>query len=186
MSFWELALIAFGLSMDALAVAVCKGLASEKPSYRSCIITGLYFGIFQALMPLTGYLLAQGFSGSISAVDHWIAFVLLTVIGLKMLFDMRSPNPAHNSSFTPSVMLPLAIATSIDALTIGAGFAFLQINILHALLLIGSVTFILSALGVRLGALVGLRFRSRAELLGGMILIAMGAKILLEHLNSIS
>lgn len=185
MSLWELAFIAFGLSMDALAVAVCKGLASEKPSYRSCVITGLYFGVFQALMPLTGYLLAQGFSGSISTVDHWIAFLLLTAIGVKMLFDMRSPHPVHNSSFAPSIMFPLAIATSIDALTIGAGFAFLQINILPALLIIGFVTFILSALGVRLGALAGLRFRSRAELLGGIILIAMGVKILIEHLNSI-
>ena len=185
MSFWELAFIAVGLSMDALAVSVCKGLAAERVSFRSCVASGMYFGLFQALMPLTGYLLGQGFSDEITAVDHWIAFLLLTVIGLKMLYDARSPHPAHNSSFSPQIMLPLAVATSIDALAIGVGFAFLQVSILHALLIIGIVTFALSALGVWLGGMAGIRFRSRAELLGGAILIVMGLKILTEHLRNL-
>ena len=178
----ELFVISIGLSMDALAVSICKGLSAEKITFRHCALTGLYFGVFQALMPLTGYLLGSGFSDRISPVDHWIAFLLLTVLGVKMMLDARRTEDRLDASFSPRSMLPLALATSIDALAVGAGFALMNIPILPAVSLIGAVTFLLSALGVRLGSLFGNRFRAPSQLAGGLILLFMGFKILIEHL----
>lgn len=182
MSFCELALIAIGLSMDAFAVAICKGLAVKTITPRVYIVSGLYFGLFQALMPLIGYSMGRSLSEEIAALDHWIAFLLLAVIALKMLYDARKAQPLQNDSFSPRVMLPLALATSIDALALGVGFAFLHVNLFQMVAVIGSVTFILSAIGIRIGAIAGIRFRSKAELLGGIILFLMGIKILAEHL----
>jgi putative Mn2+ efflux pump MntP len=183
MSIWELFIIAVGLSMDAFAVSVCKGLSvpALRPSHS--LICGAYFGGFQALMPLLGWLLGVRFQGMITSVDHWIAFALLTVIGAKMIQESRQEGETVDGSFAVRAMLPLAVATSIDALAVGVTFAFLQVDILWAVVLIGATTFVLSAVGVRIGAVFGARFQSKAELLGGVILILMGLKILLEHLG---
>ena len=183
MNLIELMIVSVGLSMDALAVAVCKGLACRKVSFRQCMLTGLYFGFFQALMPLTGFLLGSGFSDRITETDHWIAFLLLSVIGFKMLLDARGADDRLDSSFSLRAMLPLAVATSIDALAMGAGFAFLNLSILPTVSLIGAITFVLSSSGVRLGSLFGSRFRAAAQLTGGLILLFMGTKILIDHLN---
>ncbi len=184
MSFWEICVIAVGLSMDALAVSICKGLSVRHAGLRHCAVTGLYFGGFQALMPLTGYLLGRQFEGAINRFDHWIAFVLLCIIGINMVRESRSREPEECSAdFSIKAMLPLAVATSIDALAVGVTFAFLQVNILYAIILIGSTTFILSFLGVKVGHILGMKYKSRAELLGGLVLVFMGIKILVEHLG---
>lgn len=182
MNLIGLIIISIGLSMDAVAVSICKGLACEKIPLRHCALTGLYFGSFQALMPLTGYWLGSGFSDRITAVDHWIACILLTVIGARMLLDAKRADDALSASFSPSAMLPPAIATSIDALAVGAGFAFLDVQILPVVSLIGAVTFLLSCMGARIGSYFGSRFRSPAQISGGIILIFMGLKILISHL----
>lgn len=182
MDLWELFVIAVGLSMDAFAVSVCKGLSVSSVRPAHSLTCGLYFGGFQALMPLLGWLLGVQFQSVISNVDHWIAFVLLGIIGIDMVKDSREEK-CVDSSFSLRAMLPLALATSIDALAIGVTFAFLQVNILPAVLFIGLTTFVLSAAGVRMGAVFGSRFRSKAELAGGVILIFMGLEILLEHLG---
>ncbi len=188
MGFTELLLIAIGLSMDAAAVSICKGLATEKVSIGNMLIAGLWFGSFQALMPLIGYLLGSGFSSMIESVDHWIAFVLLAFIGGNMIREALGSDEEGGESacYSPSAMLPLAIATSIDALAVGISFAFLSVDIIPAVLAIGACTFILSAIGVRLGAVFGDRFKKKAEILGGVILILIGLKILLEHLGIIA
>lgn len=182
MNLIELFLIAVGLSMDALAVSVCKGLAASEVRTPHCLLTGALFGLFQAAMPLIGYRLGEGFSDQITAVDHWIAFFLLLVIGIKMLADARRGDDLLDASFSFRALLPLSVATSIDAMAVGVGFAFLKIRILPAVLLIGSITFVLSSLGVRMGSLLGSRFRKAAEAAGGIILILLGAKILADHL----
>ena len=183
MSLWELFVIAVGLSMDAFAVSVCKGLSvpTLRPAHN--LLCGLYFGGFQALMPLLGWLLGVRFQGLIASVDHWIAFGLLGIIGVNMIREAREEDECLDASFTFRAMLPLAVATSIDALAVGVTFAFLKVDILPAVLFIGVTTFALSALGVKVGAVFGARFRAKAELAGGVILILMGAKILLEHLG---
>ncbi len=183
MGFGELFIIAVGLSMDACAVAVCKGLSVERLRPQHAIITGLYFGFFQTLMPLIGYLLGTRFQAMITQVDHWIAFVLLALIGGNMIRESRSKAEKLNASFSPKVMLPLAVATSIDALAVGITFAFLQVDLVPALLLIGCTTFVISLIGVKIGHVFGSRYKSKAELLGGIILILMGLKILLENLG---
>lgn len=183
MNFFELFAIAFGLSMDALAVSICKGLAAGQLKARSCILTGLYFGSFQALMPLTGYLLGSGFSDPVKEADHWIVFLLLSVIGGKMILDALRGDDRLDASFSFRAMLPLSVATSIDALAVGAGFALLRIDILFVSVVIGMITMLLCASGVKLGNLFGSRFRAPAQLTGGLILILMGIKTLLEHLN---
>lgn len=183
MSLFELFLMAVGLAMDAFAVSVCKGLSVGRVRPRHMISCGVYFGAFQALMPLIGYLLGVRFQGLIESLDHWIAFVLLGVIGMNMMREARGPgNDAPDASFGPRAMLPLAVATSIDALAVGVTLAFLRVNIAPAVCLIGAVTFCLSAAGAGLGGRLGLRWKSRAELAGGLILTLMGTKILLEHL----
>ncbi len=181
----ELFIIAVGLSMDAFAVSICKGLSVKgrlRPGHA--LITGLYFGGFQALMPLLGYVLGANFQSLIVSVDHWIAFGLLTLIGVNMIRESRSQEEeAMEDSFSPGVMLPLAVATSIDALAIGVTFAYLQVDIGRAAAMIGTTTFALSAAGVAAGRLAGGRLKGGAELLGGLVLVCMGIKILTEHLG---
>ena len=183
MQIWELAAIAVGLSMDAFAVAVCKGLSTKRVGRRECGVVGLYFGGFQAFMPLLGYLLGSRFRVWIESVDHWIAFILLAGIGLNMIRESRGEAEKVDASLSVKAMVPLAIATSIDALAVGISFAFLNVQIVPAVLLIGAITFALSAAGVKLGNAFGIRYKSKAELLGGVVLIVMGLKILLEHLG---
>lgn len=184
MSLIELFLIAVGLSMDAFAVAVCKGLAMPKMSWKGAAIVGLYFGGFQALMPFLGYLLGAGFKDAISAYDHWVAFILLALIGGNMIRESREDEEESlDASLSFRSMVLLAIATSIDALAVGVTFAFLDVEILPAVSFIGVTTFLLSAVGVKVGNVFGTRYESRAELAGGVILILLGFKILLEHLG---
>ena len=183
MSIIELFLIACGLSMDAMAASVCKGLSTQRMDWKKAVLTGIWFGGFQALMPAAGYLLGAQFEGRIAAFDHWIAFSLLSIIGLSMIREGKFPSEEKaDASVSMKSMLPMAVATSIDALAVGVTFAFLQAELIPAAALIGGTTFVLSVLGVRLGAIFGSRCRSRAEIAGGIILIVMGAKILLEHL----
>lgn len=187
MSFWELTIIAVGLSMDAFAVAVCKGMAMKKPSVKNALIVGLWFGAFQAGMPLLGYFVGSLFAENIKAFDHWIAFILLSIIGIEMITNAFSKEEKKESpSLGIKTMLVMSIATSIDALAIGVGFAFLQVNIYLSIAIIGIITFILSILGVKLGSIFGVKYKNKAELIGGIILILIGIKILLEHLNVIN
>lgn len=183
MTLIELFIIAVGLSMDAMAVAICKGLSVQKLRGSHAVITGLYFGGFQALMPLIGYLLGRQFESYITNVDHWIAFALLSLIGANMIKESLGEVEKVNASFSPRAMLPMAVATSIDALAMGVTFAFLKVSIAAAVSFIGIITFSLSALGVWIGHIFGAKFKSKAELAGGVVLILMGLKILLEHLG---
>lgn len=184
MGILELFLIAVGLSMDAFAVSVCKGLALKKPSLKNTLIVGAWFGGFQALMPLIGYFLGSAFEQYIVSIDHWIAFILLAIIGIGMIRESRSEEECPTSSLGFKIMLTMAVATSIDALAVGITFGLLpDVNIFSAVVLIGVVTFVLSAIGVKAGSIFGAKYRSRAELAGGVILIIIGAKILLEHLG---
>ncbi len=182
MQLYELLIIAVSLAMDAFAVSICKGLSTGGPRLKHCLICGLYFGGFQGLMPLAGWLLGVRFQEMIVAVDHWIAFGLLGIIGFNMVREaLGGEEERMDNSFTPRAMLPLAVATSIDALAVGVTFAFLKVDIIWAVSLIGVITFALSAAGVKVGAIFGGKFRSKAELAGGAVLILMGLKILLEH-----
>ena len=176
-------MLAVGLSMDAFAVSVCKGLALRRVGAKECLTAGVWFGAFQALMPLLGFFLGATFADKITAVDHWIAFALLGLIGANMIRESFGEAEGMNSAMTPAAMLPLAVATSIDALAVGVTFALLTIRIIPAVATIGVITCALSALGVKLGSIFGARWRSRAELAGGIILILLGTKILLEHLG---
>ena len=171
--------------MDAFAVSVCKGLALQRVSWKECCIAGAWFGGFQALMPLLGYLLGTQFEQFVTSVDHWIAFVLLGIIGGNMIREALSKDEDKlDGSLAFKTMLLLAIATSIDALAVGITFAFLPgTRIVPAVALIGTITFAFSAAGIRLGSVVGLRFKRKAEFAGGGILILLGTKILLEHLG---
>lgn len=183
MALWELMAIAVGLSMDAFAVAICKGLSMKKRNYTRALITAAFFGGFQAAMPLAGYLLGVQFQQYITAFDHWVAFVLLLLIGAKMLHESREMCHIPDDKFCLKNLSLLAVATSIDALAVGVSFAFLEVEIIPAVTLIGVTTFVLSFLGVGIGNTFGFRFKSRAEAAGGIILIAMGFKILLSHLG---
>ena len=183
MSLAELFLIAVGLSMDAFAVSVCKGLSMPKLNKKHAVIIGLYFGGFQALMPLIGYFLGSHFKDAITSFDHWIAFILLVIIGGNMVKESREKDEDElDASIDVKTMLVLAIATSIDALAVGVTFAFLQVQIVPAVSFIGVTTFCLSVIGVAVGHYFGMKYKSRAELAGGIILILMGCKILIEHL----
>lgn len=183
MGLSELFILAIGLSMDAFAVAICKGLSLKKINLANATWVGLWFGVFQALMPLIGYILGTQFSDKIQAVDHWIAFILLGLIGANMLKEALSKEEEHTDScLTPKAMLPLAIATSIDALAVGVTFAFLEVRIVPAVSFIGVTTFILSSIGVKIGNIFGVKYKSKAEIVGGVILIVLGIKILIEHL----
>ena len=183
MSLAELFLIAVGLSMDAFAVSVCKGLSMPKLNKKHAVIIGLYFGGFQALMPLIGYYLGSHFKDAITSFDHWIAFILLVIIGGNMVKESREKDEDEmDDSVDVKTMIILAIATSIDALAVGVTFAFLQVQIVAAVSFIGITTFCLSVIGVAVGHYFGMKYKSRAELAGGIILILMGCKILIEHL----
>ena len=183
MGFIELLLIAVGLSMDAFAVSICKGLSVQKvkPKHAACV--ALYFGGFQALMPLIGYFLGSSLKTLIEAYDHWIAFVLLALIGANMIREAFSEEETQNDSFSFRTMFMMAIATSIDALAVGITFAFLVERIVPAVCLIGVITFLFSAAGVKLGNVFGTKYKSKAEFAGGVILILLGTKILLDHLG---
>ncbi len=186
MHFAELFLIGVGLSMDAFAVSICKGLSVQRLRLKHALLAGLYFGGFQALMPLIGWLLGYRFETMIRSVDHWVAFVLLGVIGANMIKESFGDAEELSDDFGLRTMLLLAVATSIDALAVGVTFAFLEVKILPAAALIGVTTFALSALGIWIGHIFGVRFKAKAERLGGVILILIGTKILLEHLGIIS
>ena len=197
MSLIELFILAVGLSMDAFAVAICKGLSLRKVSLKECTKVGLYFGGFQAGMPLIGYFLGVQFKDYITSIDHWIAFILLSFIGINMIREAMNKdedesivNLAEAAVGEEEVnelgfknMVMLAIATSIDALAVGVTFAFLQVDIVPAVLFIGIVTFALSAIGVKIGNVFGIKYKSKAEAAGGIILILIGLKILFEHLG---
>lgn len=184
MGLIELFLIAVGLSMDAFAVSVCKGLAMPKCTFKKAAIVGLWFGGFQALMPAIGYILGAQFQESIASIDHWIAFVLLALIGGNMIHEaLDNDEEEADASLDVKPMFLLAVATSIDALAIGITFAFLKVNIIPAVCFIGIVTFIISFAGVKIGNVFGARYKNKAEIVGGVILILLGLKILLEHLG---
>ncbi|HIZ65679.1 MAG TPA: manganese efflux pump MntP family protein [Candidatus Blautia pullicola] len=176
--------LAVGLAMDAFAVSICKGLAQQKLSLKHMLIAGLWFGGFQALMPTLGYFLGSQFRDKITAIDHWIAFILLGFIGVNMIREsLDKGDVCPVGGMGVKEMFPLAVATSIDALAVGITFAFLKVNILVAAGLIGIVTFVISGIGVRVGNIFGSKYKSRAELAGGIILVLLGLKILLEHLE---
>ena len=184
MGLIELFLIAVGLSMDAFAVSVCKGLAMPKCTFKKAAIVGLWFGGFQALMPAIGYILGAQFQEAIASIDHWIAFVLLALIGGNMIHEaLDNDEEEADASLDVKTMFLLAVATSIDALAIGITFAFLKVNIIPAVCFIGIVTFIISFAGVKVGNVFGARYKNKAEIVGGIILILLGLKILLEHLG---
>ena len=210
MSFIELFLLAVGLSMDAFAVSICAGLGMTKITIKKALTVGLYFGVFQAVMPLIGYLTASFFAEKIVSYDHWIAFALLCFLGVRMIFssfkkegcadrecppdkvcgDRSCESGEHHArketSVKPKDMLPLAVATSIDALAVGVSFAFLKVRLVPAISFIGIMTFVLSMLGVKIGNVFGSKYKSKAELAGGVILVLIGMKILFEHLGIIS
>lgn len=188
MSFLDIFLIGVALSMDAFAVSVCKGLSVKKAGVKHVLTVGVYFGGFQALMPLLGFLLGYKFESFITNIDHWIAFVLLAIIGGNMIREAlgKDEDDKENDDFSFRAMLPLAVATSIDALAVGISFAFLGVDIVTAALLIGATTFVLSGAGIFVGNIFGSKYKSKAELAGGIVLILIGAKILLEHLGIIS
>ncbi len=184
MSLFTLFVTAVGLSMDAFAVSICKGLAMKKLSWKKALIIGLWFGGFQALMPSVGYLLGSRFEKYVTSIDHWIAFVLLALIGINMIREALSGEEENaNDSVDFKTMLLLAIATSIDALAVGVTYAFLQVRIVPAVSFIGIITFSLSIIGVKIGNVFGLKYKTKAEIAGGLILLLMGTKILLEHLG---
>jgi putative Mn2+ efflux pump MntP len=184
MNIFSLIALAVGLSMDAFAVAICKGLSIQQINLKKMAVVGAYFGIFQGVMPLIGYCLGRSFSHIIESYDHWVAFALLAFIGGKMIKESFAKDGAEgDASLRPAAMLILAIATSIDALAVGITLAFLHVNILQAVLLIGCTTFLLSAAGVKIGNIFGCKYKSKAELLGGAILILIGINLLLEHLG---
>ncbi|MBQ9428865.1 MAG: manganese efflux pump [Clostridia bacterium] len=184
MGYIELVLIAFSLSADAFGVSVCKGLSVQKLKFSQAIVTGLWFGGFQALMPAIGYFVGSRFQSYIENFDHWIAFGLLVIIGVNMIREASETAEAQSASFGVRAMFPLAIATSIDALAAGVAFAMEDgFNVAVAVSLIGMITFILSALGVYVGKAFGARYKAAAERVGGIVLCALGLKILLEHLG---
>ncbi len=183
MSLTELFILAAGVSMDAFAVAICKGLSIKQLNWRHAALVGLYFGGFQAAMPLIGYLLGSHFKEAIASFDHWIAFILLAAIGFSMIREACSKEEEElDSSLGFQTMSILALATSIDALAVGVTLSFLRVEIVPAVSFIGIITFLLSAVGVKIGHTFGIRYKARAEFCGGIILILMGLKILIEHL----
>lgn len=182
MSLVELFLIGISLSMDAFAVSICKGLSVGEIKPKHMLLAGAWFGGFQALMPLIGFFLGSTFEQYVTNYDHWVAFALLAVIGGSMIKESRDKDSDQNSSFAFMTMLVLAVATSIDALAVGITFAFLKVNIIVAVSIIGITTFACSAAGIKIGSVFGIKYKSKAELFGGIVLIALGTKILIEHL----
>ncbi|MDR1619926.1 MAG: manganese efflux pump MntP family protein [Clostridiales bacterium] len=187
MGILELLLTAVGLSMDAMAVSICKGFGLRKPTFKNCLVVGIYFGVFQAVMPLLGYWGGTLFHAQIETYDHWIAFGLLVFIGGRMIagsFHKDSRNGkyrAETNALGAKEMLPLAIATSIDALAVGITFAVLNVRVMPAITLIGATTLLLSMGGVKVGGIFGEKFKTKAEFIGGVILVLIGLKILFDH-----
>ena len=188
MSFVEILLIGIGLSMDAFSVSICKGLTTKKFSWKMALTCGLWFGFFQALMPVIGYFLGAQFEQYITSVDHWIAFGLLFLIGANMIREAvwGHDDQENNGALDFKTMLLLAIATSIDALAVGVSFACIQVKIWSSVLIIGLTTFLFSVMGVKIGNVFGSKFEKSAGIVGGIILILIGLKILLEHLGVVS
>jgi len=184
MKLFEIVLIAVGLSMDAFAVSITLGLSVEKPKAREILTPGIFFGFFQALMPITGYFAGFYFASKVDEFASWIAFVLLGIIGGNMIRESLSKKEEkpNKNNFQFMKMLILAIATSIDALAVGVTFAFFKINIFKAAIIIGSITFFLSMVGVKIGNIFGTRYKSKAEFTGGAVLVLLGIKIIIEHL----
>ncbi len=185
MSVFEIIILAIGLAMDAFAVSICKGLSLGKIKVKHMCIAGAWFGGFQAMMPLIGYLLGGMFAESIQKFDHWIAFVLLGFIGVNMIKESFENDECVDGAMDAKTMLILAIATSIDALAVGVSLAFLKVSLVSAVVTIGVITFVLSAAGVKIGSVFGAKYKSKAELSGGAVLILIGIKILFEHLGII-
>ena len=184
MGIIEIVLIGLSLAMDAFAVSICKGLSMKKMNWKSAIIISLYFGIFQAFMPVVGYFLGSTFESYVTNIDHWIAFILLSLIGGNMIKEsFDSEDKKKNDKIDFKTMIVLAIATSIDALAIGITFAFFEVNLLLSISIIGIITFLLSIIGVKIGNKFGDKYQNKAELVGGLILVLLGIKILLEHLG---
>ena len=184
MSIIEIALIGVGLAMDAFAVSICKGLAMRRMNYKKAIIIAAFFGVFQALIPALGYVLGTTFANKIAAIDHWIAFILLALIGANMIKEALSSDDdeCQDDSLRLGDLIMLSIATSIDALAVGITFAFFNVSLLLSVSMIGIITFIICVIGVKVGNVFGEKYKSKAELAGGLILIVMGAKILIDHL----
>lgn len=183
MEFFEIFVIGVGLAMDAFAVSICKGLSTRQLKFKHALTCGGYFGLFQGLMPLIGYILGVQFKDKIESIDHWVAFILLALIGLNMIKEAFDEEANCNPDFSLKAMLPLAVATSIDALAIGVTFAFLNVHIIYAVIIIAVTTCLISMFGVKIGHAFGVKYKSKAEVAGGTILILMGLKILLEHLG---
>lgn len=185
MGIIEILLISVGLAMDAFAVSVCKGLSMKKMNWKKAIIVALYFGFFQALMPAIGYFLGTTFESIVTKIDHWLAFILLSAIGINMLKEAFSKEKESlNDEVNFKTMIVLALATSIDALAIGITFAFLKVNLLSAVMMIGIITVTISIIGVKIGNKFGDKYDKKAEIFGGVILIILGLKILVEHLSA--
>ena len=180
MSILEILLLGIGLSMDAFAVSICKGLSTKKLQFKHYLIIGAWFGGFQALMPTIGYFLGSTFEQYITAFDHWVAFVLLAAIGANMIKESFGGDEQLDDDYSAKAMLPLAVATSIDAFAVGVGFAAMEANIVVAALLIGCTTFTLSAIGVKVGAAFGDKYRAVSERIGGLVLILIGLKTLIQ------
>lgn len=184
MGFWELLLLGVGLSMDAFAVSVCKGLAVQRADKKTALVCGLWFGFFQALMPVIGFFLGRIFADAIEAVDHWVAFGLLSIVGVNMIKEALEEGESDaDPDLSARAMLPLAVATSIDALAVGVSLAMAEVNIWTAVTLIGVTTFLLSAVGSLVGGVFGRKYEKKAEIFGGVTLIFLGLKILLENLG---
>ena len=184
MNIYEIIMISISLAMDAFAVSICKGLVSKKNKIKEALMIGGAFGFFQGFMPIIGYYLGIVFKNKIVAIDHWVAFILLFIIGINMIFE-NTDDESKNTELNILTILFLAVATSIDALAIGITFAFLNVNLLFAAIIIAFITFILSFIGYTFGNKIGDKLGSKAEKLGGITLILLGLKILLEHLGVI-
>ncbi len=184
MGFWEILVLGVGLSMDAFAVSICKGLAVHRADVKTSLVCGVWFGAFQALMPLAGYFLGMMFAEAIQAVDHWVAFGLLALVGGNMIKEALSGEEESSSAdLSVKAMLPLAVATSIDALAVGISLAMTEAPIWTSIGIIGTTTFLISAVGVAIGGIFGNKFEKKAQILGGVVLILLGCKILLESLG---
>lgn len=182
MSLFSIFVLALGLSMDAFAASICQGLQIKETSLENTISIGLCFGIFQAIMPILGFVLASSFASSIKAIDHWVAFILLFIIGFQMIKESRNASCEISKGLSLKNLISLGIATSIDAMAIGVSFAFLNVKIIRSSLIIGLTTFILSSIAFKIGNKLGMKSKQISELLGGLILISLGFKILIEHL----
>lgn len=181
MTFLGVVILAVGLSLDAFAISICKGVSVQKVAPKHLFIIGTWFGLAQTMMALLGFILGSGFSVFIQNLEHWLTAVLLILIGINMIIQSHSTPKSLTASFSAKAMLPLAIANSLDALVIGVSFSFLEINIISAALIIGLCTFLFSAVGVKLGNIFGIRLRSHAEITGGVLLILLGIIVFVQH-----